>query len=337
MNPQASGIPPIPPDLRDELDQSEPMERAELECLWTLLESGRPEDVVEPGDADATWARLQADLTEAPAQPLRRAPDRSSRRAMQRMRPATRWIALAASALVAVLLGGYYWTQPVRHTAAPGAPLTLTLPDGSTVDLHGGSTLHYQRSFEVLPFLAAARRIVHLDGEAYFDVAHTGRPFSVETFNAHIDVLGTTFDVASWSNRGSTRVTLASGRVEVRAKENREAAVVLADAGAFTLVTDRTQAPTPPAITSLERTLVWRTGGFAVDNLPLGGIFEQLERQYGAVITIGDRVDTRAPMTLYYPTPRPVESILNDICSHRELSYRATSRGFEVFKVEVPR
>ena len=332
MTPEASGIPTIPPALRDYLDQTQPQERTDLEQVWTLLEMVRPDDIAAPEETDTAWARLQ----QAPAagtQPVRRrAPDRTP--AVLRTRPRTivrAWTSAVALAVIAGLTGWLYWTTPVTHTAPIGSRLTAALPDGSTVELNAGSTLSHRRGYGALPFFQATQRSVTLNGEAFFDVVKTDASFSVETFNARIDVLGTTFNVETWRSNGETRVTLASGRVQVTRAGASEASVVLEEPGQFVRVTTAMQPPTPPQTTRLEHTLAWRTGNFAVYNQPLPAIFERLERHFNVAITVRDEASMTDSLTLFYSEPTNVETIVNDICTTQGLKYQATSRGFEVF------
>lgn len=333
MTPEASGLPKIPPALRDYLDQTQPRECTDLEQVWTLLEAARPNDIATSEEADLAWARLQQDLVTGTQSVRRRTPDRTPATLRTRRRTIVRsWTAAVALAVVAGLTGWLYWTTPVTHTAPAGSRLTATLPDGSTVELNAGSVLSYRRGYDALPFFQPLQRTVRLQGEAFFDVVKAAAPFSVETFNARIDVLGTTFNVETWPSDGETRVTLASGRVQIARVGAAEESVVLDEPGQFVRVTTAIQPPTPPQTTRLEHTLAWRTGSFAVYKQPLPAIFERLERRFNVAITVRDAASMTDSLTLFYSEPTDVESIVNDICTAKGLKYQATSQGFAVFR-----
>lgn len=84
---------------------------------------------------------------------------------------------------------------------------TVVLPDGSVAQLRPYSKLTEQAQSE-------SSRAYELEGEAFFDIQHAARrPFSLTTAQGRIDVLGTRFNVRTWS--GSTRVYLESGVVQV--------------------------------------------------------------------------------------------------------------------------
>lgn len=97
-----------------------------------------------------------------------------------------------------------------RVTVAYGSKSTIDLPDGSVVTLNSGSTLKYPGTF------AVSDRTVILDGEAFFDVKkNPSRPFLVRTKDITVKVLGTTFNVKSYSDDNHTETTLVTGKVEI--------------------------------------------------------------------------------------------------------------------------
>ncbi|MDR1156418.1 MAG: FecR domain-containing protein [Bacteroidales bacterium] len=91
-----------------------------------------------------------------------------------------------------------------------GQRARITLPDGSTVWLNAGSTLHY-------PSVFADERRVSLMGEAFFDVVHdASKPFVVATDLFEITALGTQFNVYSYPDAEYVSTSLVDGSVEVR-------------------------------------------------------------------------------------------------------------------------
>ena len=88
--------------------------------------------------------------------------------------------------------------------------LVTTLEDGSVVYLFGETSLRYPEHF------ASHKREVSLSGNAFFDITgNRVRPFSIETNEVKIEVIGTSFDVRTDANtpfelsvkRGLVRVT----------------------------------------------------------------------------------------------------------------------------------
>jgi transmembrane sensor len=115
--------------------------------------------------------------------------------------------ALAAS-LVLVAVGITFWLQQrgVYETAI-GEQRSLTLADGSTIELNAQSRVRVH-------FTAAERSIDLLEGQVLFHVTHdTARPFIVHSGAASVRAVGTQFDVDRVS--GETVVTVVEGRVAV--------------------------------------------------------------------------------------------------------------------------
>ena len=333
----------MPPDLRDLFADAPPDRRREMASVW---------DVVDAAEAarsrafqrEETWAAVaeRAGL-DAAAEPLGSAPgahDRPARsgersaaaRVARRggTRTATRRLLLLAVLLGGLLAGGWFWTRPVTVSAPGGTQATATLPDGSTVELNGGSRIAYRRGFAALPFVPAEQRRVRLDGEAFFSVTPGGRPFRVVTPSARITALGTQFTVETLRAGGdtTTQVTVREGRVRVTAAGPPTGAVTLAERGAQSRVVGPAARPTSPTTVPLDYVEAWRRGGFAVRQASLPATLRRLERRFGASIRLAaDSARTR-PMTLLYDAEARLETVLTDICLVQNLSYRTTNQGY---------
>ena len=89
-----------------------------------------------------------------------------------------------------------------------GARSLVTLEDGTKIWLNSNSKLTYPTHFN------GSQRIVHLEGEGYFDVAKDKTwPFKVETSDLSINVLGTVFNLKSYPNEGLIETTLIEGEI----------------------------------------------------------------------------------------------------------------------------
>ena len=87
----------------------------------------------------------------------------------------------------------------------------VVLPDGSKVQLNGGTQLKFESTFQT------GKRKVFLNGEAFFEVTHDKfHPFVVETNNMfHVEVLGTTFNVSAYSDDKAITTYLETGKVKI--------------------------------------------------------------------------------------------------------------------------
>ncbi len=95
------------------------------------------------------------------------------------------------------------------------------LPDSSIVMVNANSSLKYVSVFE------GEERLVHLEGEAFFEIIPEEKPFIVSTEHLTVKVIGTSFNVRSFEKDETDEVTVEEGRVEVTSKKNTSTNVVL--------------------------------------------------------------------------------------------------------------
>ena len=148
-----------------------------------------------------------------------------------------KWRKVAAWAAVLTGLGLCLWlfmdwnrkehTLAANEIIAPKGSKTRTLlPDGSTVWLNAGSRIVYA------DFSGPVREVT-LEGEAFFDVVHSvspktnqKKPFIVHAGKIDIKVLGTAFNVKSYSDEKTIETTLMRGLVQITRKDDKQAAPV---------------------------------------------------------------------------------------------------------------
>jgi transmembrane sensor len=129
-----------------------------------------------------------------------------------------KWLAVAASALLAVIGGWAVWGPGASNwrtfTTATGEQRAFELEDGSVVNLNTHSRVAIRFGHE--------EREVHLlEGEALFNVHHdTTRPFRVYTHDAVVQAVGTQFNV--YKRARDTVVSVIAGRVSVAAESQAQ-------------------------------------------------------------------------------------------------------------------
>ncbi|QDH78234.1 DUF4974 domain-containing protein [Echinicola soli] len=140
------------------------------------------------------------------------------------------WLKVAAIlffCLISALIGGKVITDPEvtpqqeitwKSVENPrGRKSTVNLPDGTVVHLNYESKLEFPEQFD------ADRRVVKLDGEAFFDVTHApSHPFIVQTDGVETQVLGTSFNVKAPKYSHGTEVSLVTGKVKVKLNDLKE-------------------------------------------------------------------------------------------------------------------
>jgi transmembrane sensor len=319
----------LPEALRQHLLEEDPEAVQDREQVWKLLETAAPAYQPPVVDVDETWRRLNgslfgdASVMSGPAKRVDRVASPPSRGRTRRG-----WSVMATVGVaVMVIFMVIYVSLPVRHSAPMGEILAVTLPDGSRVELNGGTSLSYDRGLGAGLLDRSGARRVRLDGEAFFDVVSDGRPFEVETFNAVVQVLGTEFNVKSWSTSPSmdTRVAVKSGHVRVSPGDvdlvaNQSVRVTSDGGGQSVRLEDE-----------LDLVLNWRNRGFSVLGEPLLAAFMQMERQYGVEIDLNATLDPQVQV-VYYRNEPSLELLLGDLCAAHGLKFRKTVRGYEVYR-----
>ncbi len=174
-------------------------------------------------------------------------------------------------------------------TTPRGGQYSMTLPDGSRIWLNASSTLKYPSRF------AGNRREVELIGEAYFEIKkqtnHSGSvSFIVKTANQEIEVLGTQFNVAAYTDEMETRTTLVEGAVTVRRSIND-----IPETGAGTQLRPGEESVlTASGIqtrkANLTSSIAWKSGIFVFDNTPFDQMMKQIARWYDIDVVYKDEV-----------------------------------------------
>lgn len=240
-------------------------------------------------DAQGLWAALDDDRAALDAALARSAPRISSlARTSGRQAVSRRWIwgaagLAVAAAACAVLIGPVLSSRTVTYVTAPGEQRTISLSDGSTIIMNGGSTLSVRMS-------DGERLIKMANAEAAFDVAHdTGRPFRVTAGESRVEVLGTAFDVRR--DAGSTRVSVTRGVVRVSDLNDASHHVRLGVGQSVTRQDATGQLQVMPGSTEPAG---WRAGRLTYDDRPLSEVVDDLNRAYPTPIrAVGDAARLR--------------------------------------------
>ena len=151
----------------------------------------------------------------------------------------------------------------------------LELSDGTRVWLNACSELRYPVSF------VGKERRVELKGEAYFQVSRDSlRPFYVQTSRQNIRVLGTSFNVRSYS-ANQEYTTLESGRVSIHCLGQD----CLLRPGEQLRLSDTSVVIVP---VRSESYIGWKNQCWVYDNCVLKEVFKDLERWYNVQIELED-------------------------------------------------
>ncbi len=190
---------------------------------------------------------------------------------------------IAAAFIFGIILTSIIITQyfPISNTNAQiqnittphGARANFTLPDGSIVWLNSGSKLSFSSTFRL-------NRPVTLEGEAFFDVVKSLKPFIVSTKFGDVEVKGTSFNVKAFAEE-TLQATLVTGKVLFREKDSKKE-VTLRPGQQVNLLDNKLK------ITNVETDLFtsWKDGKLIFRKEFLPEVARRLERWYNVKIIL---------------------------------------------------
>jgi transmembrane sensor len=178
-------------------------------------------------------------------------------------------------------------------TTPKGAKVKVILPDGTRVWLNAESTIKYPVAFNKV------ERIVQLNGEAYFEVeklmdGDKRVPFKVKTDKQTVEVLGTEFNVNSYSNQDFTKTTLIKGKVNVTINNSNQQIALNPGDQAVLSVNGSIKVLNVIA----ENAIAWKNGQFLFDDEHLTEILKQFSRWYNVEVDYNNVPDTHFNMLI---------------------------------------
>jgi transmembrane sensor len=188
-------------------------------------------------------------------------------------------MAAAATIALAVTPVSLLSEPPQTYTTAKGEHRTVTLADGTRVDLNAGTRM-------TVTLASHERRVSMPEGEAVFDVAADhSRPFLIAAGDRTVRVVGTRFDVRR--RDGQLSVTVDRGVVEVRPNEDAAGRAFRLHPGQRL---DHAQGAAEAHVRAVEPSDIyaWRTGRLIYRDQPLGDVVADLNQQYARQISLDD-------------------------------------------------
>jgi len=252
-----------------------PANKALLEDGLEVWEVAEPSDLAFQPNMDAAWAKIDKRLEEARVKNKKEA-------IIQPMNFFRPWMRIAAAILFLVSIA--LWQYPnllgkkmITTTTIAQEKTTIDLPDGTKVWLNQKSSLQYEKQFD--------KRIVYLEGEAFFDVAkRNGKTFEIYAGASKTSVLGTSFNVRAYPNENKVEVAVETGKVEFSA-ENKPSENALLIPGEFAIYTKKTQEVDKLKLAKLNAA-AWKKGVLRFNNSQLDEVIESLERYYDIEIRV---------------------------------------------------
>jgi transmembrane sensor len=173
-----------------------------------------------------------------------------------------------------------YHTTYQEYLTKKGERSTLILSDGTSIRLNSATKIRFPIVF------TEGKREVYLDGEAFFEVAHSETsPFIVHTVDANIRVLGTIFNVTSYSEENKTQIVVSEGQVafggvhqedEVFLHRNQLSRVI------------KGGSPFTVDVIRADKYLAWLKNQLVFENATLAEVVKQLSRKFDVEFEVLD-------------------------------------------------
>lgn len=208
-----------------------------------------------------------------------------------------------------------------------GGIYAVNLSDGTKVWLNSKSSLKYPVEF------SSDKRIVTLEGEAYFEVAKNPHsPFIVKTKSGNVTVLGTHFNVSSYTEDQLFAATLAEGKVKVSgiSTESEKTSVALTPGQQARIYHKNEEIKItevdPAAYTA------WKDGRFYFENESLKSILTKMSRWYNFNVKFENKSLEQIKFTGVVLKQEPIDRLLDIISKTSNVNYKITkiNQNYEV-------
>lgn len=232
-------------------------------------------------DADLRYASIQsqflyfqAQKEEAPVAPITLA----SLADAHQVERISLGLILRVAALAIVALGIGWWVflynVPRTVTTGPHERKNVALPDGTTVYLNSDTELEYDRQF------SDNQRAVRLKGEAYFDVQRDAtRPFIIQAASVTVEVLGTSFNLRSYSGEEFDALDVRAGHVRFGVTDK----IVVEQGGGARFYRHEQRLEATLAQVNADS---WKSRKLSFRNAPMKEVIPDLERFYHVTIQV---------------------------------------------------
>lgn len=202
--------------------------------------------------------------------------------------------------------------------AKGGRANTLLLTDGTKVILNAASVFKYPTDF------SAEKREVYLDGEAYFEVAKDlSKPFVIKLRKQRITVLGTSFNVAAYSEEPYSMTTLVNGGISLETfNEKGESMSCMFLKPNQQALSDNQTGSVSLKEVDVSLSKAWTQGEYKFKDEPLSVIARQLERYYGVNIYLEEDHLKCVRYTGTFSVDQSIMDVLKIINYEQRLSYK---------------
>ena len=194
----------------------------------------------------------------------------------------------------------------------------LTLADGTKVWLNAGSSLKFPVSFK-----NSSNRKIELEGEGYFEVYHNeSKPFIVSTQKMDFRVLGTSFNINSYSDADQVQAILVEGSLQLEQNYNSKIRVLGKLKPNEKITLNKINNKLYKAnLKNIGKYISWKDGKHEFFNDPITRVVDKLGRWFNADIEIVDPEIQKYRYTATF-TDESLEQVLELISMSSPIDYK---------------
>ena len=213
------------------------------------------------------------------------------------------------------------WREPEKKIAynelsvPSGQQAQLTLADGTKIWLNSKSKLTYPAEF-----YSNVREVV-LDGEGYFQVSHNPtKPFIVKTSHLDVKVLGTSFNITSYSDEDKISFALETGSISLSNKGSENSILKLKPTDLAVFSKERHDFHLSKGDADIYKS--WLKGQFKFRNLSFEDIARRLGRNFNVqFVFVNEKIKTVKYNGSFY-NYEPLSQILKIMQTNSAFRYR---------------
>lgn len=202
-----------------------------------------------------------------------------------------------------------------------GQMYRFLLPDGSKVWLNANSALSLY-----LDAFGKYKRVVELKGEAYFEIAKNKNvPFVVESKEQRVEVLGTHFNINSYSDEPVVTTTLLEGSVRLVTKRQE----LILEPGEQALATDKVVEVTH---VNVSKSVDWIAGDFNFEDVDFRVVMREIGRWYDMEIVYDQSVSKDIRSGGWISRSNTLSSVLRSIEKSGQVHFKIEGKKIYVTK-----
>ena len=233
----------------------------------------------------------------------------------------------AAVALLAVAISSVYFLffresdkgLYSRYIGGNGLEADVVeLPDGTHVSLGSKTTFYYDKDF------GKDKRVVYLEGEAYFDVAkQKNKPFIVKTKEQDIEALGTKFNVMAYPMDSMTITTLLEGSVRLTTMHIAKQTIL--EPNQQFVYNRNTESTILRKVDALQF-ISWTSGYYYFHEQSLKAILDRLSHVYGVEFAVSSKALNKRTFTGTFYRGQSIKDIMEIVNLSIPIKYKIDDR-----------